>query len=75
MNPESKKLVSLALVVVLVILLISSVSMLGQIGTLKTKVNQMTLIVGERDKQIEADKALYVALAARLHQELKKQAR
>jgi len=43
-----------------------------QIKALTVKVNQQTLIIEEKDKQLEADKVQYTNLAARLHKEIKK---
>jgi predicted Holliday junction resolvase-like endonuclease len=72
MNLESKKLTSLVSIAALVILLLSLVMMSRQIVTLKAKVNQLTLIAEEKDKQLETDKVQYTNLAARLHKEIKK---
>ena len=72
MNLENKKLTSLVAIVALVVLLLSLAVMSKQIVTLKAKVNLQSMIIGDKDKQLQADKVQYTSLAARLHKEIKK---
>ena len=62
-------------VVFLILSLVNVVSLVmrsAQIKALIAKTKQQTLIIEEKDKQLEADKVQYTSLAARLHKEIKK---
>jgi hypothetical protein len=62
-------------VIFLVLSLVNIVSLLSRGKHMKeliVKVNQQSLIIEEKDKQIETDKVQYTSLAARLHKEIKK---
>jgi len=61
--------------VFLILSLVNVVSLVmrsAKIKALTAKTNQQTLIIEEKDKQLEADKVQYTSLAARLHKEIKK---
>ncbi len=61
--------------VFLILSLVNVVSLVmrsAQIKALIAKTKQQTLIIEEKDKQLEADKVQYTSLAARLHKEIKK---
>ena len=79
MGLEEKGITSQKLKVIFIIFLVLSlvniVSLLSRGKHMKeliVKVNQQSLIIEEKDKQIETDKVQYTSLAARLHKEIKK---
>ncbi|MDD5409270.1 MAG: hypothetical protein PHC71_04180 [Candidatus Omnitrophica bacterium] len=79
MSLEEKGITTQKLKVIFVIFLVLSlaniVSLLSRgkhMKELTVKVNQQSLIIEEKDKQIETDKVQYTSLAARLHKEIKK---
>ncbi|MFA5363152.1 MAG: hypothetical protein WC335_07960 [Candidatus Omnitrophota bacterium] len=80
MTQESKQANSSKIIVIVSVLFILSLSVniayfLKSAKDQKAeafRTNQQALILAEKDKQLESDKALYTSLAARLHTEIKK---
>jgi len=79
MSLEEKGITSQKLKVIFMVFLILSlvnvaslVMRSAKLNSLRAKVNLQALIIGEKDKQLEAERVQYTSLAARLHKEVKK---
>jgi flagellar basal body-associated protein FliL len=80
MNRENKQAGGSKMVVIVSVLFILSLSVniavffksAKDLKAAASKTSQQALIINEKDKQLESDKALYTSLAARLHTEIKK---